>query len=110
MSMFHFHYLRSLLIPHDQSRDPIEYWHGFRSGTTAELAELALRILSIVVNTAGCERVFSDMGEKKGDRCNRLCDEKVEKMVKVLRICLYLFNMAVLIFPSRFMLISVLIS
>ena len=48
-----------------------------------ELAEFAILILKIIVNQAGCERVFSDLKVKQTQRRNRLKLAKLEKMTKV---------------------------
>jgi hypothetical protein len=48
----------------------------------AELAKFAVILLKIVVNQAGCERVFSDMKIKQTQRRNRLGIPKLSKMTK----------------------------
>jgi hypothetical protein len=49
----------------------------------AELAQLAIYLFKIVVNEAGCERVFSFLKEESKDWHNRLGLQKLEKMTKV---------------------------
>jgi hypothetical protein len=71
------------LIIISQGRDPIAVWVALRTAETAELADFALTILKIVVNQAGCERVFSDLKVKQTQRRNRLKLEKLDKMTKV---------------------------
>jgi hypothetical protein len=39
-------------------------------------------LLKIIVNQAGCERVFSDLKVKQTQHRNRLKIEKLEKMTK----------------------------
>ncbi|KAJ7077492.1 ribonuclease H-like domain-containing protein [Mycena epipterygia] len=65
-------------------RDPIAVWVAFRTPEIAELADFAIMILKIIVNQAGCERVFSDLKVKQTQRRNRLKLEKLDKMTKVL--------------------------
>lgn len=47
------------------------------------LAEFAIILLKVVVNQAGCERVFSDLKINQTQRRNRLGLAKLEKMTKV---------------------------
>jgi hypothetical protein len=54
---------------------------------TRELAAFAILLLKVVVNQAGCERVFSDLKVKQTDRRNRLGLAKLEKMTKVSSLC-----------------------
>ena len=49
----------------------------------AELANFAQLLLRIVVNQAGCERLFSDLKNKQSDKRTRLGLEKLEKKAKV---------------------------
>ncbi|KAJ7908024.1 hypothetical protein B0H13DRAFT_2331783 [Mycena leptocephala] len=44
-------------------RDPIAVWEAFKTEEIAELTNFAITILKVVVNQAGCERVFSDLKE-----------------------------------------------
>ena len=68
----------------NQERDPIRAWAAFGSiAGIAELAKFAVILLKIVVNQAGCERVFSDLKIKQTQRRNRLGLDKLEKMTKV---------------------------
>jgi hypothetical protein len=48
-----------------------------------ELASFAILLLTVVVNQAGCERLFSDLKVKQTQRRNRLGLKKLEKMTKV---------------------------
>ena len=73
------------LICSQDDHDPIQIWEAFMSAETQELAEFAIRLLKIVVNQAGCERLFSDLKIKQTDRRNRLGLAKLEKMTKVCR-------------------------
>ena len=68
----------------NQERDPIRAWAAFESITgITELAKFAVILLKVVVNQAGCERVFSDLKIKQTQRRNRLGLKKLEKMTKV---------------------------
>ena len=68
----------------NQERDPIRAWAAFGSiAGIAELAKFAVILLKIVVNQAGCERVFSDLKIKQTQHRNRLGLDKLEKMTKV---------------------------
>jgi chromosome condensin MukBEF MukE localization factor len=59
-------------------------WSAFESQPElAELASFAKLLLKVVVNQAGCERVFSDLKVKQTQRCNRLGLNKLAKMTKV---------------------------
>ncbi|KAJ6607786.1 ribonuclease H-like domain-containing protein, partial [Mycena sp. CBHHK59/15] len=58
-------------------------WVALRTPGIAELADFAILILKIVVNQAGCERVFSDLKVKQTQWCNRLRLKKLDKMTKV---------------------------
>ncbi|KAJ7300362.1 hypothetical protein DFH08DRAFT_828525 [Mycena albidolilacea] len=64
-------------------RDPIAVWVAFRTPAVAELTDFAITLLKIVVNQAGCERVFSDLKVKQTQRRNRLKLEKLGKMTKI---------------------------
>ncbi|KAJ7760892.1 ribonuclease H-like domain-containing protein [Mycena maculata] len=64
-------------------RDPIAVWVALSTPEIAELADFAIMILKIVVNQAGCERVFSDLKVKQTQRRNRLKLEKLDKMTKI---------------------------
>lgn len=41
-------------------------------------------LLGIVVNQAGCERLFSDLKNTQGDKRTRLGLQKLEKLTKVI--------------------------
>ena len=52
-----------------QGGSPIPVWEALRSMPgISELAGFAILLLLIVVNQAGCERVFSDLKVKQTDR------------------------------------------
>ena len=52
-----------------QGGSPILVWEALRSMPgISELAGFAILLLLIVVNQAGCERVFSDLKVKQTDR------------------------------------------
>ncbi|KAJ6460569.1 ribonuclease H-like domain-containing protein, partial [Mycena sanguinolenta] len=65
----------------DFGKDPIMVWTALK-GSTRELALFAILILKVVVNQAGCERVFSDVGNTQSPRRSRLKIEKLEKLTK----------------------------
>jgi hypothetical protein len=71
------------LIIFFQGRNPIAVWVAFRTAETAELADFALTILKILVNQAGCERIFSDLKVKQTQRRNQLKLEKLDKMTRL---------------------------
>jgi hypothetical protein len=54
--------------------------HNFESGRNW-LVKLAIRILSVIANSAGCERLFSSMGLVHTKTRNRLDLERVRKTV-----------------------------
>ncbi|KAF9466987.1 ribonuclease H-like domain-containing protein [Collybia nuda] len=65
-------------------RDPIAVWKAFEgSADVQELSSFAITLLTIVVNQAGCERLFSDLKIKQTQRQNRLGLKKLEKMTMV---------------------------
>ncbi|KAF9066635.1 hypothetical protein BDP27DRAFT_1423666 [Rhodocollybia butyracea] len=64
--------------------DPIIFWESMKADAkVTELAEFALLILYIVVNTAGNERQFSHVKIKKSHLRNRLLLEKLESELKI---------------------------
>ncbi|KAJ6600160.1 ribonuclease H-like domain-containing protein [Mycena sp. CBHHK59/15] len=63
-------------------RDPIAVWVVLSTPDIEELAQFAIMLLKIVVNQAGCERVFSDLKVKQTQCRNRLKLEKLDKMTK----------------------------
>jgi hypothetical protein len=63
--------------------EPVAVWDAFETEEISELCEFAKMLLKIVVNQAGCERLFSDVGNTQGDRRTRLGLHKLEKMTKV---------------------------
>lgn len=66
--------------------DPIVVWDAFETEGISELSNFAKMLLTIVVNQAGCERLFSDIGNTQGTRRTRLGLEKLEKITKVVTI------------------------
>ncbi|KAG8791459.1 hypothetical protein FRC12_009168 [Ceratobasidium sp. 428] len=65
-----------------KSLNMINIWSGLLAYQTPntgrhQLAHLAIHILSIVANSAGCERLFSEMGHIHTKRRNRLGYQKV---------------------------------
>jgi hypothetical protein len=65
----------------------VAFWTGFLATDVSDLAQFALTLLKIVVNQAGCERVFSDLKIKQTHRRARLGLQKLDKMTKVSDIC-----------------------
>ncbi|KAK7042800.1 ribonuclease H-like domain-containing protein [Favolaschia claudopus] len=63
-------------------RDPIRVWTALER-SAGELAPFAITILKVVVNQAGCERVFSDVGNMQSPRRSRLQLQKLDKMAKI---------------------------
>ncbi|KAF8150044.1 ribonuclease H-like domain-containing protein [Crassisporium funariophilum] len=64
--------------------NPLMMWKTYlETPSTSELADLAIRLLSMSVNQAGLERNFSDLKIKKTRLRNRLKLPKLEKMAKV---------------------------
>jgi hypothetical protein len=62
--------------------DLVDVWHGIDNGKTSGrnlLVKFAIHMLSIVVNFAGCERVFSRFGITHTKHRSRLSLEKVQK-------------------------------
>jgi hypothetical protein len=67
-----------------QPKDPIAVWNALQChDETYELAQFAKMILTIMVNQAGCERVFLDLKIKQTQHHNQLGLAKLEKMTKV---------------------------
>ncbi|KAJ7774329.1 hypothetical protein DFH07DRAFT_767496 [Mycena maculata] len=64
--------------------DPILVWKQFQTDPEVrELADFAILILGILVNTGGNERDFSDFKIKRTRLCNRLTFKKTGQMSKV---------------------------
>ncbi|THU97324.1 hypothetical protein K435DRAFT_965546 [Dendrothele bispora CBS 962.96] len=64
--------------------DPNMFWIQMKSdGRVVELANFALTVFSIVLNTAGNERQFSDVKIKKTRLRNRIGLSRLGKMIKV---------------------------
>jgi hypothetical protein len=64
-----------------QEVDLIKAWQGVSTTGSArnEIVEFAIRILSVVANSAGCERTFSDFGIIHSKRRSKLELENVRK-------------------------------
>ncbi|KAJ7431571.1 ribonuclease H-like domain-containing protein [Mycena galericulata] len=64
-------------------KDPIAVWTALQtSGGLAELARFAIMVLTVVVNQAACERVFSEVKNNESPHRARIGLEKLEKMSK----------------------------
>ena len=63
--------------------DPIAMWDAFDTEGISELSNFAKILLTIVANQAGCERLFSDIGNTQGTWRTQLSLEKLEKITKV---------------------------
>lgn len=66
--------------------DPVDVWEGidtFQEQGRNRLVKLARHILSIVPNSAGCERAFSHMGLVHTAIRSRLSVDKVHKTTVV---------------------------
>jgi hypothetical protein len=61
----------------------LNWWRCYLMSKARELALLAITIFEVVVNEAGCKRVFSFVKQRVDDRQNRLGIEKTEKITKV---------------------------
>jgi hypothetical protein len=84
MVSFELHFILFHSHHNTQPKDPIAVWNALQChDETYELAQFAKMILTVVVNQAGCERVFSDLKIKQTQRRNRLGLAKLEKMTKV---------------------------
>jgi hypothetical protein len=62
--------------------NPVEIWEGIDTQEETgrnRLTRLAIHILSVVANSAGCERAFSHMGLVHTGICSKLRIEKVRK-------------------------------
>jgi hypothetical protein len=79
-----------------QDRDPIQFWQCYMATEAAGLAQLSIYLFKIVVNEAGCERVFSFLKEESKDWRNRLGLQKLEKMTKVCLLLVFRCLMTVL--------------
>ncbi|CAG8808787.1 22777_t:CDS:2 [Cetraspora pellucida] len=64
-------------------KDIIKYWKFVSRGRASELANIALRIYSICVNSASVERLFSTMGFFHTKRRNKLKHSKVLAMCQI---------------------------
>ena len=66
--------------------NPVEIWEGIDTGDETghnRLTKLAIHILSVVANSAGCERAFSHMGLVHTGIHSKLGIEKVRKATAV---------------------------
>ncbi|KAF5336780.1 hypothetical protein D9758_017706 [Tetrapyrgos nigripes] len=64
--------------------NPIIFWEQYLDDkNVSELAEFAIAILLIVINTAGNERQFSDLKIKKNHLRNRIGLRKLKKLMKI---------------------------
>ncbi|EUC62985.1 hypothetical protein RSOL_468460, partial [Rhizoctonia solani AG-3 Rhs1AP] len=76
-----FQELRALYERADKPVNLIRVWSGLLTPGTAnvgrqQLVNLAINVLSIVANSAGCERLFSEMGYIQSERRSRLSNQK----------------------------------
>jgi hypothetical protein len=73
-------------IQQGQEANPVEIWEGIDTGEDTgrnHLTKLAIHILSVVANSAGCERAFSHMGLVHTGIRSKLGVEKVCKTTMV---------------------------
>ncbi|CAG8829230.1 25388_t:CDS:2, partial [Dentiscutata erythropus] len=63
--------------------DDIQAYWNYSAGATKELGMLAIRLFSICINSASCERLFSTMGFFQNSRRTRLPIEKVFSMAQM---------------------------
>ena len=66
--------------------NPVEIWEGIDTQEETgrnRLTKLAIHILSVVANSAGCEHAFSHMGLVHTGICSKLGAEKVCKTTMV---------------------------
>ena len=62
--------------------NPVEIWEGINTWEETgcnHFTKLAIRVLSVVANSAGCERVFSHMGLVHTAIRSKLSVEKIRK-------------------------------
>lgn len=72
-------------LPYVSGRDtPITWWNTCES-KPAYIQTLALKIFSIIPNSANCERIFSSLGHIYGKRRQRLKINKLEGLAKIYR-------------------------
>jgi hypothetical protein len=64
-----------------KGKDPIRVWTALEQ-SAGELAKFAVTVLKVVVNQAGCEHVFSDVGNIESPRRSRTALAKLEKITK----------------------------
>ena len=64
-----------------KGKDPIRMWTALIA-SAEELATFATTVLKVVVNQAGCKRVFSDVGNTESPRRSRTGLAKLEKITK----------------------------
>lgn len=65
----------------DSKLNPITWWKGFCSNSAAELAKIAIKILSSPPTSASVERSFSKMGHIQNLKRNRLDNERASKLL-----------------------------
>lgn len=61
--------------------NPLIWWKGFCSNSAAELAKIAIKILSSPPTSASVERLFSKMGHIQNLKRNRLDNERASKLL-----------------------------
>jgi hypothetical protein len=72
-------------LPYVSGRDtPITWWNTCET-QPAYIQTLALKIFSIIPNSASCERVFSSLGHIYGKRRQKLKINKLEGLAKIYR-------------------------
>jgi len=65
----------------DSKLNPLIWWKGFCSNSAAELAKIAIKILSSPPTSASVERSFSKMGHIQNLKRNRLDNERASKLL-----------------------------
>ncbi|KAL1713854.1 ribonuclease H-like domain-containing protein [Schizophyllum commune] len=64
-------------------RAPLAAWRAMTGPESHELASFAITLLSVMANTAGCERTFSHLKLIQSPHRSRLGKDKLEQMTKV---------------------------
>ncbi|KAJ7576503.1 hypothetical protein C8J56DRAFT_900019 [Mycena floridula] len=68
----------------EPDKDPVRVWENFKGNSKLrELATFVIRLLKVVVNQAGCKRLFSDVKIKQTDHRVRITLDKLGRMTKV---------------------------
>ncbi|KAF8262861.1 hypothetical protein EI94DRAFT_1460687, partial [Lactarius quietus] len=73
---------RDSLAPQNRNVSPVEVWEGIDTDEKVgrnRLVKLAMHILSVITNSAGCERAFSHMGLVQTATRSKLSIDKVRK-------------------------------